>query len=106
MRASPPPRLFARDVREVHFVGVGGTGMAPLALYLRQSGLRVSGEDDALAPAVRALLEPGGVVIPGGRRARDLRVGRLFIGHRAGPPGPGARRRARPAGGAPRRAAG
>jgi UDP-N-acetylmuramate--alanine ligase len=61
MRPAPPPRLFARDLRDVHLVGVGGTGMAPLALYLRQSGLKVSGEDDALTPAVRGLLEQAGV---------------------------------------------
>ena len=63
MRPAPPPRPFARDLRDVHLVGVGGTGMAPLALYLRQSGFRVSGEDDALTPAVRILLERDGVVI-------------------------------------------
>ena len=63
MRPPPPPRPFAREVRDVHLVGVGGTGMAPLALVLRQHGYRVSGEDDALAPAVRAVLEREGVVL-------------------------------------------
>ncbi|HZL46553.1 MAG TPA: UDP-N-acetylmuramate dehydrogenase [Opitutaceae bacterium] len=68
MSARPLPRLFARDIRSVHLVGVGGTGMAPLALCLRQAGLAVSGEDDALAPLVRPWLEQAGVAItaPGG----------------------------------------
>ena len=65
MSALPLPRLFDRDVRALHLVGVGGTGMAPLALYLRQTGFTVSGEDDALPPAVRAWLEPAGVTVTG-----------------------------------------
>ncbi len=42
--------------------------MAPLALCLRQAGLAVSGEDDALAPRVRPWLEQAGIAIlpPGG----------------------------------------
>ena len=65
MSALPLPRLFDRDVRALHLVGVGGTGMAPLALYLRQTGFAVTGEDDALPPAVRAWLEPAGVTVTG-----------------------------------------
>jgi len=65
MNPSAPPRLFDRDLRAVHLAGVGGTGMAPLALVLRELGLAVTGEDDALAPDVRALLERAGVTITG-----------------------------------------
>ena len=57
MRPSPPTRLFDRDVRCIHCVGVGGMGVAPLAIYLAQSGFTVSGEDDALTGTMRALLE-------------------------------------------------
>jgi UDP-N-acetylmuramate--L-alanine ligase/UDP-N-acetylenolpyruvoylglucosamine reductase len=63
MSASGSVRLFDREVRSAHLVGVGGTGMAPLALYLRESGLVVSGEDDALTPATLRWLEPAGVRI-------------------------------------------
>ncbi|HUJ42715.1 MAG TPA: UDP-N-acetylmuramate dehydrogenase [Opitutaceae bacterium] len=65
MSTSPLPRPFGQDARAVHLVGVGGTGMAPLALYLRGTGFTVSGEDDALAPAARAWLEGAGVAITG-----------------------------------------
>ncbi len=71
------PRFFGREIRSVHLAGVGGTGMAPLALCLRQAGCAVSGEDDALAPLVRPWLEQAGVVItaPGGLpEACDLLV--------------------------------
>jgi UDP-N-acetylmuramate--alanine ligase len=56
MRPAPPPRLFEREVRRIHCVGVGGMGVAPLALYLAQSGFTVTGEDDALTGPVRELL--------------------------------------------------
>jgi UDP-N-acetylmuramate--alanine ligase len=56
MRPAPLPRLFDREVRQIHCVGVGGMGVAPLAIYLAQLGFTVSGEDDALTAPVRELL--------------------------------------------------
>jgi len=38
-------------------------GVAPLAIFLAQSGFRVSGEDDALDPALAALLEDERVAV-------------------------------------------
>jgi len=58
MRPAPLPRLFDREVRHLHCVGVGGMGVAPLAIYLAQLGYTVSGEDDALTGPVRELLGP------------------------------------------------
>ena len=68
MRPVPPPPLFARPVRRVHCVGVGGMGVGPLAIYLAQLGFSVSGEDDAFAAPMRAALEKEGVQLtpPGG----------------------------------------
>jgi UDP-N-acetylmuramate--alanine ligase len=56
MRPAALPVLFGREVRRIHCVGVGGMGVAPLAVYLAQAGFAVSGEDDALTGDVRALL--------------------------------------------------
>src|SRR5882724_513085 len=56
MRPAPLPRLFDREVRQIHCVGVGGMGVAPLAIYLAQLGFAVTGEDDALTSVVRELL--------------------------------------------------
>ncbi|HQU09801.1 MAG: hypothetical protein B7X06_04185, partial [Verrucomicrobia bacterium 21-51-4] len=44
-----------------YFIGIGGMGMAPLAMYLRGSGATVYGSDDAMAEHVRILLERYGV---------------------------------------------
>lgn len=56
MRPAVRPRLFGREVRHLHCLGVGGMGVAPLAIYLAQAGFSVTGEDDALTDDVRTLL--------------------------------------------------
>ena len=65
---SARPKAFNQDLSRVHLLGAGGMGMAPLGLYLAQTGFHVSGEDDGWNPAVRALLESAGVTLtaPGG----------------------------------------
>ncbi len=63
MRPATRPRLFDRDVRGIHCVGVGGMGVGPLAVYLAQVGFNVSGEDDALTGEMRAVLERERVAI-------------------------------------------
>jgi len=44
-----------------HMLGVGGMGMAPLALFLKQAGCKISGEDDNFHPRVHQLLINNGV---------------------------------------------
>lgn len=43
--------------RHAYFLGIGGMGMAPLALYLAAAGWRVQGSDRNLGARVRGLLE-------------------------------------------------
>jgi UDP-N-acetylmuramate--alanine ligase len=57
------PALFGRSVRRIHGVGIGGMGLGPLAVYLAQLGFPVTGEDDALTPEMRAVLEREHVAI-------------------------------------------
>ncbi|MCC6414739.1 MAG: UDP-N-acetylmuramate dehydrogenase [Opitutaceae bacterium] len=57
------PPLFGRAVFRIHCVGVGGMGLAPLAIFLARSGWTVSGEDDALTPEVNLLLAEAGVAL-------------------------------------------
>jgi UDP-N-acetylmuramate--alanine ligase len=45
--------------RRVHFVGIGGTGMAPLATILLQSGIKVSGSDCKDSPALSKFRQAG-----------------------------------------------
>jgi UDP-N-acetylmuramate--alanine ligase len=69
MRPTPLPLVFGRVARRIHCLGVGGMGVAPLAIYLARSGWSVSGEDDALTGEVAALLADAGVVV--GRMPAD-----------------------------------
>lgn len=61
MTTGKPREFFGRTIRHLHCVGVGGMGMAPLAIYLAQSGCTVTGEDAALTEEVRRVLTAGGV---------------------------------------------
>ena len=63
MRPMARPLLLGREVRHIHCMGVGGMGVAPLAVYLAQSGFTVTGEDDALSAEVRALLARARVTV-------------------------------------------
>jgi UDP-N-acetylmuramate--alanine ligase len=70
-----PVVLGGRAVRRAHLVGVGGAGMAPLALLLAARGVAVTGEDDALAPEVRGWLEGAGVALgPSGEVPADTEL--------------------------------
>jgi UDP-N-acetylmuramate--alanine ligase len=51
------------ECKAVLLLGVGGMGMAPLALLLAQSGVEVVGHDAMLAPTMRTLLEAHGITI-------------------------------------------
>ena len=59
----PIPKLFGREIRHLHCVGVGGMGLGPLAIYLAGLGFSVTGEDDALTDAMRPHLERAGIRI-------------------------------------------
>jgi UDP-N-acetylmuramate--alanine ligase len=58
-----------RRVRQIHFVGVGGSGMCGIAEVLLNQGYRISGSDIARSATVNRLEQLGATV---------------FIGHRAG----------------------
>ncbi|MCZ6672287.1 MAG: UDP-N-acetylmuramate dehydrogenase [Verrucomicrobia bacterium] len=49
--------------KHFHMLGVGGMGMAPLALFLKQAGCRVTGEDDNFHPRVHQMLLANGIEI-------------------------------------------
>jgi UDP-N-acetylmuramate--alanine ligase len=66
MIASPADSSVKVQAKRAHLLGVGGMGMAPLALWLAGSGWEVSGEDDQLAPEVEAWLQSAGVTVRAG----------------------------------------
>lgn len=80
MTTRTPPVLFNRKIRHVHCVGVGGMGMAPLAVMLAQSGFAVTGEDAALTDEVRHVLSTAGVQVGALPGAAELVVCSSAIG--------------------------
>lgn len=54
------------DPARLHLIGVGGSGMLPLALLLRQAGYPVTGSDALCDPARLAILEAQGVAVLSG----------------------------------------
>jgi UDP-N-acetylmuramate--alanine ligase len=58
--------------KPIHFMGIGGAGMSPLAALLQRSGGRVTGCDAHAGSAARALRE-GGIVIEDGHDAGHVR---------------------------------
>lgn len=54
------------DLARLHLIGVGGSGMLPLALLLKQAGHPVTGSDNLCAPARLALLEAQGIAVLSG----------------------------------------
>jgi len=65
-------------VRRVHFVGIGGSGMAPLAQVLLESGLRVQGSD-LRASATTARLAAAGARVFEGHRAEQVEGVELVV---------------------------
>ena len=55
-----------KTYQHIFMIGVGGMGMAPLAIYLSKSGFRVSGTDDGLTEGVRKQLVKAGVLLQHG----------------------------------------
>jgi UDP-N-acetylmuramate--alanine ligase len=55
----------------IHFVGIGGMGMAPLAMVLAESGFIVSGEDPGLGREVALWLDARGIEISSGGALGD-----------------------------------
>jgi len=54
------------ELRHVHFVAIGGTGMGSLAGLLKARGIRVTGSDKALYPPMSTALERWGIEVSEG----------------------------------------
>jgi UDP-N-acetylmuramate--alanine ligase len=53
------------EMKHVHFIGIGGTGLSAMALVLLERGVQVSGSDRQLSPLARQVQAAGGVVFVG-----------------------------------------
>jgi len=52
-------------MKHIHLIGIGGTGLSAIALFLKERGYTVSGSDRVMSPLARRLAEQGVVVYTG-----------------------------------------
>jgi len=64
-RTGAPEESFLSRPRHVHFVGIGGSGMAPLAECLLRRGFTVTGSDAAASPGLTRLQALGARIAVG-----------------------------------------
>ena len=50
------------EIQSVYFIGIGGSGMKPLAYFARQKGMKVAGSDRSLQPEQKKILEQAGIL--------------------------------------------
>jgi UDP-N-acetylmuramate: L-alanyl-gamma-D-glutamyl-meso-diaminopimelate ligase len=61
-----------RDIRSVHFVGVGGTAMASTAVAMQEKGFCVSGSDENVYPPMSTFLAERKIQVMSGYAERNL----------------------------------
>jgi len=59
--------------KKIYFMGIGGTGMAPVAGLMQEAGYQVSGSDNALYPPMSTMLEELGIPVAVPYSADNLR---------------------------------
>ncbi len=52
-------------MKHVHLIGIGGTGLSAIALFLKERGYQVTGSDRTLSPLARQLIDQGVTVYAG-----------------------------------------
>ena len=62
-----------KGIHSIHFVGIGGAGMSPLAKILLLLGYQVSGSDQGSSPIIEELVRLGARVWTDGQRAENVR---------------------------------
>jgi UDP-N-acetylmuramate: L-alanyl-gamma-D-glutamyl-meso-diaminopimelate ligase len=68
----PLLNISPEHIRDIHIMGICGTGMAALAGMLQQAGFRVSGSDNQVYPPMSDFLQKIGIRIKSGYDAANL----------------------------------
>jgi UDP-N-acetylmuramate--alanine ligase len=70
--------LGRRQVKRIHFVGIGGIGLSAIARVLQQEGYQISGSDARQTPLTAELAEQG-MVVHYGHRAENVAGADLVV---------------------------
>jgi UDP-N-acetylmuramate--alanine ligase len=66
------------EIRRIHFIGIGGTGLSAIARVLHESGYQVSGSDRVLSPLAQDLRAQG-VRINIGHQAENIEGAQVVV---------------------------
>src|SRR5271156_3395911 len=64
--------MFSSAIKSVHFVGIGGTGMAAAAAAMQEKGFRVTGSDQNVYPPMSTFLFEKKIAVMNGYDERNL----------------------------------
>lgn len=62
-----------KGIHAIHFIGIGGAGMSPLAKILLLLGYQVSGSDQGTSPIIEELVRLGARIWTDGQHAENVR---------------------------------
>ena len=62
-----------KGIKKIHFVGIGGAGMSPLAKMMVELGYEVSGSDREDSGIIEKLRQMGAKITLGGQKAENVR---------------------------------
>lgn len=62
-----------KTIRKIHFVGIGGAGMSPLAKILLELGYEVSGSDREDSAIIENLRKLGAAIMLGGQKGENVK---------------------------------
>jgi UDP-N-acetylmuramate: L-alanyl-gamma-D-glutamyl-meso-diaminopimelate ligase len=65
--------LMINKISHIHFIGICGTGMASLALMLKEKGYEITGSDEGVYPPTSDLLASKQIVVTQGYHLENLR---------------------------------
>jgi UDP-N-acetylmuramate: L-alanyl-gamma-D-glutamyl-meso-diaminopimelate ligase len=63
--------MFA-EIKSVHFVGIGGTAMASVAVAMKEKGFKVTGSDQSVYPPMSTFLSERGIDVMNGYAEKNL----------------------------------
>src|SRR6202161_2085402 len=66
------PQMFSSVIKSVHFVGIGGTGMAAVAAAMRDKGFAVTGSDQNVYEPMASFLASKKITVMNGYDERNL----------------------------------
>src|SRR5271170_8263156 len=64
--------MFSSEIKSVHFVGIGGTGMAAAAAAMQEKGFRVTGSDQSVYPPMSTFLAEKKISVMNGYAEKNL----------------------------------